>query len=277
MKKGKKELKKGKSTSIFNSLNKVIGDFIYSFIDQVIVPRKKVVIPIIITIFIFFSILSIGVIGVSTYYIIKYRHVVYSFFTSGYTYKYKRQLEVKLASPIRIKLPIEQEITVPFKKRLSTRVPFKAVLSIPVKHTFDIPFEEPLKIHVNHAFPVKEFVKINSVFPIDTTVTVSVFGIDKDVRINGEFPLNVDVPIDHEFSFNETIEFQSMEPISVPVNYVFDVPVDIEVDVDIPIDMELTVPLKIDIDTDLIIEEKLPLILEFDMIINPFKGIEIIQ
>ena len=279
--KGKGGGKKNKPFPIFNALREEIKTYITErfipFVSDMITKRENDIRKAIFIFVIFFSLMITGFIGLSIYFYIEYRPLISSIINAGYTYKFKRKIFAKLAGPVRIKLPIEQQVTLPFKQIFRARVPFKTTFSIPVNQTFSLPIKEPISIYINHKFPIKEKVHINTTFPIDTTATVSLFGIDKDVKVKGNFPLNVKVPIDHKFHFDERISFKMTEPINVPIDQTFDIPIDVIVDAKFPIDMEITVPLKLYFDTDINIDQKIPVLIEFDMIFSPLKGIEVIQ
>ncbi|MDY6935520.1 MAG: hypothetical protein SVZ03_15005 [Spirochaetota bacterium] len=270
-------MKNRKIITLLIALMNEIIDGTEAFFVEKIIPRKKILIRIIIFVIILFFLIFLGFIGVTTYVFFKYRPVIWSFLDTDYTYKFDRLVNAQLAAPIRISLPVEQRINIPFKKLLRAKVPFKTVLSIPINKTFELPFEKPISVYLDHVFPVNEVVHLDTKLPIDTVTTISLFGINKDVRVKGDFPVDFDIPIDHKFRINDNISFLPKEPVSVPINHTFDVPVDIVVDVNFPIDVDLDVPLKLDFETDLTIDQKLPVIIEFEIIFNPLKGIEIKQ
>lgn len=263
-----KSLTKSTSHLISALRNRAISLIVWIFTN-----RKKIIISSLILIFL----IMIASLSFTAYIYIKYRPLIYSILDKDYTYKFERVVKARLAAPVRVKMPIEQEVEFPFKHDLRIKFPFKDVLSIPLKHKFKIDLDEPITILIDHTFPINETVHLNTVFPIDTKTSVNIFGIKKDIGIKGNIPVDYHVPIKHDFHYQDKISFISPEPIIIPIDNVFDIPLDIVLDVNLPIDMSLKVPLKIDFDTEFFLEQKIPVLIEFDISFNPLKGIEITQ
>lgn len=262
----KKTEKKGIDKNRFPAIYSLKTE-IKDYLKELITARKKLLIALVIC---FACIIIFGV-----FFFIKSTPVLWSMLNNDYKFHFTTQVWAKLAAPVRVNMPIDQTFKVPFKDKIHVKLPFKTVMSMPINQTFDIPFRKPVKINLDHTFPINEVVHLKAVIPIDTVANISLFGINKDLGVRGTFPVDVDVPVVHNFRLNDTFDFTVKDPVRIDINDVFNVPIDMNVDMDLPVDMILNVPMKIDFNTEIEINEKLPVIMEFDVIINPLKGVNI--
>lgn len=209
------------------------------------------------------------------FYLIKTIPTTWNFLNSDYKYHVKTLVWVNIGAPVNISVPTDEIFQIPFKETLDLTVPFKAVIPIPINQNFEIPIEKPVSIKLDHTFPIKETVRVKTVVPLDTTTQVKAFGISKNVAIKADVPFDAEVPIDHPFRLNDTLSFNVKEPLSIFINHTFNVPMDLMVDVELPLDLKVAVPMKFNYKTQIDVKEKIPIIVEFDIVINPLGGIKI--
>ncbi len=195
--------------------------------------------------------------------------------TSGYSFNTSIEVLARIETPVKVSAPLEQNIKLPFKENLHINLPIKTTLSVPIVNTFEIPIEKPISITIDHKFPVNEVVAIDVMAPIDSDVNAKLFGIEKSVKIHGELPIKLDVPISHEFRFKDTFKLRVIDPISMPIDHVFNIPVEIDIDTYIPVDVMLDIPVKLNLDSEILIKDEIPVILDLDINFNPLKGITV--
>ena len=197
------------------------------------------------------------------------------FLRSDIKYHVKTLVWVNIGAPVKITIPIKEVFLIPFKENLDVSVPVKGMIPIPIHHTFDFPVEKPIVINLDHSFPIKETLNVKTVVPINSTTNVNLFGINKNVDIKADIPVNFDFLLDHPFHFKEKMSLELTEPLSVYIDHTFNVPIDMTVDVNLPLDLDISVPLDFEYKTDITIKDKIPIIVEFDIVVNPLKGIRI--
>ncbi len=227
---------------------------------------------------IFFSSLMIlftFISGVILFLVYQNRDLIKTISTSGHTFTTSIEVLARIETPVKIFAPLEKNIKLPFKQNLHVNVPIKTTLSVPIINTFDVPIEKPISISIDHKFPVNEVVAIDVMAPIDSDVDAKLFGIEKNIKIHGELPIKLDVPISHEFRLNDTFKLSVIDTISMPINHIFDIPVEIDIDATIPVDVTLDIPVKIDLESEIFIKDEIPVILDLEINFNLLKGITI--
>lgn len=250
----------------YPELNKLLSE-IKQLLKELIVKRKKIII---------LSLVSfVTLTGILIFLLIENTPLLWQAINREYRFHFKTQVWAKLAAPVAINIPIDEVFKVPFKDTMHFSVPFKTTMPMPIDQRFNIPIIKPITVHVDQIIPIEENVHINTVLPMDTVTNVTIFGVSKDVRIKSQVPVDTVIPVKHDFHINRDLTFEFAEPVNIYVKEIFKVPVDVVVNTDFPVDMILTVPMKFNFNTSVTFDEKLPIIVEFDIVITPFKGVYI--
>jgi hypothetical protein len=112
-------------------------------------------------------------------------------------------------------------------------------------------------------FHADERLNIKTEFPFETKVTIKILGVNTDVPVKGVIPLNIDIPLKHDFHIKDTLAVKPQGSLPFPINSVFDVPLDFMLHGKVPIDGMLAAPIKDKFNTDVILKDRLPITLEF--------------
>lgn len=211
--------------------------------------------------FVFAPVVFVIFLAFSTYFLVKYGPFMLSLYEQKYIFK--RIVTASADSNIPVSASIDQVLSVPVKKDIHFSYPLKTAINVPVNHTFYVPFDKPINIPIDHVFRVDENIRFKSEVPFETTVNIKIFGMNKEVPVKGTIPLDMVIPIKHDFHIQDTIAVKSKNPIPFPMKYTFDVPVDIMLKGDIPIDEVISVPIKSQINADVMLKKKFPVTVEF--------------
>jgi hypothetical protein len=195
------------------------------------------------------------------YFFVKYGPIVLSLYEQRYIYK--RIIKASVDSSIPVSASIDHTFHIPIKNEFDYAVPVKTVIKLPVNQKFYVTFDKPLNIPIDHVFHVDENIDLKTEIPFETKVTIKIFGINKDVPVKGVIPLNMVIPIKHDFRIKDTLAVKPKESLPFPINSIFDVPVDFMLHGKVPIDGMISVPIKDKFNADVILRERLPITLEF--------------
>lgn len=206
-----------------------------------------------------------------TYFFVKYGPVVLSLYEQRYIYK--RIITASVDSSLPVSASIDHTFHVPIKKEFDYAVPVKTVVKLPVNQKFNVTFDKPLNVPIDHVFHIDEKVNIKTDFPLDTKVTVKVFGINTNVPVKGIIPLDIMVPLRHDFRIRGTLAIKPEEALSFPVNSVFDVPLDFMLKGKVPVEGTISIPIKDKFNADVMLRDKLPVTLQFSSFFGQKKFI----
>ncbi|KFZ44524.1 hypothetical protein DS62_00540 [Smithella sp. SC_K08D17] len=206
------------------------------------------------------------------YFFVKYGPIVLSLYEQRYIYK--RIITASVDSSIPASASIDHTFHIPIKNEFDYAVPVKTVVKVPVNQKFNVTFDKPLNIPIDHVFRMDEKLNIKTEFPFETKVTIKILGVNIDVPVKGVMPLNLVIPLKHDFHIKDTLAVKLQESLPVPINSVFDVPLDFVLHGKTPIDGMLSVPIKDTVNVDVILRDKLPVTLQFSSFFDQKKVIE---
>lgn len=195
------------------------------------------------------------------YFFVKYGPVVLSLYEQRYIYK--RIITASVDSSLPVTASVDHTFQIPIKNNFDYAVPVKTVVSLPVNQKFNITFDKPLNIPIDHVFHVDEKLNVKTEFPFETKVTVKILGVNTDVPVKGVIPLNLVIPLKHDFHIKDTLAIKPQEALPFPINSVFDVPLDFVLKGKVPIEGMISVPIKDKFNADVILRDKLPVTLQF--------------
>ena len=206
------------------------------------------------------------------YFFVKYGPIVLSLYEQRYIYK--RIITVSVDSSIPVSTSIDHTFHIPIKNEFDYAVPVKTVVKVPVNQKFNVTFDKPLNIPIDHVFRVDEKLNIKTEFPFETKVTIKILGVNTDVPVKGVIPLNLVIPLKHDFHIKDTLAVKPQESLPFPINSVFDVPLDFMLHGKIPIEGTISVPIKDKFNADVILKERLPITLEFSSFFDQKKMVK---
>ncbi|KQC06012.1 MAG: hypothetical protein APR62_08745 [Smithella sp. SDB] len=206
------------------------------------------------------------------YFFVKYGPIVLSLYEQRYIYK--RIITATVDSSLPVSASIDHTFHIPIKNEFDYAVPVKTVIKLPVNQKFNIAFDKPLNIPIDHVFHVDEKINVKTEFPFETKVTIKILGVNTDVPVKGVIPLNMVIPLKHDFHIKDTLAVKPQEALPFPINSIFDVPLDFVLRGKVPIDGMMTVPIKDKVNADVILRDKLPVTLQFSSFFDQKKVIE---
>ena len=206
------------------------------------------------------------------YFFVKYVPVVQSLYEQRYIYK--KTITASVDSSFPVLASVDQEFHVPIKQNFPYSAPIKTVIKVPVNQTFNVTFDKPLNIPIDQVFRVNEKINLKTEFPFETKVTIKILGVNTEVPVKGVIPLNMMIPVKHDFHIKDNMAVQLQEPIAVPINSIFDVPVDFILKGYVPIDETISVPIKDKFNADVILKDRIPVTLEFSSFFGNKKTIK---
>ena len=220
------------------------------------------------------SVLFIFIIFISflIYFFVKYGPVVLSLYEQRSIYK--KTITASIDSSFPVSASVDQVFHIPIKQNFPYSAPIKTVIKVPVNQKFNVTFDKPLNIPIDQVFRVNEKINVKTEFPFETKVTIKILGVNTVVPVKGVVPLNVVIPIKHDFHIKDTMAVKPQEPIAVPVNSIFDVPVDFILKGYVPIDETISVPIKDKFNADVMLKDRIPVTLEFSSFFGNKKTIK---
>lgn len=206
------------------------------------------------------------------YFFVKYGPIVLSLYEQRYIYK--RIITATVDSSLPVSASIDHTFHIPIKNEFDYAVPVKTVVKVPVNQKFNVTFDKPLNIPIDHVFHVDENINVKTEFPFETKVTIKILGVTTDVPVKGVIPLNMMIPLKHDFHIKDTMAVKPQESLPFPINSVFDVPLDFILHGKVPIDGMISVPIKDKFNADIILKDRLPITLEFSSFFDQKKVVE---
>lgn len=206
------------------------------------------------------------------YFFVKYGPIVLSLYEQRYIYK--RIITATVDSSLPVSASVDHTFHIPIKNEFDYAVPVKTVVKLPVNQKFNITFDKPLDIPIDHVFHVDEKINVKTEFPFETKVNIKILGVSTEVPVKGVIPLNVVIPLKHDFHIKDTMAIKPREALPVPVNSVFDVPLDFVLRGKVPVEGMISVPIKDNFDADVMLKDKLPVTLQFSSFFDQKKVIE---
>jgi len=206
-----------------------------------------------------------------TYFFVKYGPIVLSLYEQRYIYK--RIITASVDSSLPVLVSVDHTFHIPIKNEFDYAVPVKTVVKLPVNQKFNITFDKPLDIPLDHVFHVDEKINVKAEFPFETKVNIKILGVSTEVPVKGVIPLNMVIPLKHDFHIKDTLAIKPQEALPFPVNSVFDVPLDFVLKGKVPIEGMISVPIKDKFDADVMLKDKLPVTLQFSSFFDQKKVI----
>jgi len=203
------------------------------------------------------------------YFFVKYAPVILSLYEQRYIYK--RIITVSVDSSIPVSASIDHTFHIPIKNEFDYAVPVKTVIKLPVDKEFKVTFDKPLNIPIDHVFHVDEKINVKTEFPFETKLAIKILGVNMNVPVKGVIPLNMVIPLKHDFHIKDTLAVKPQAALPVPVNSIFDVPVDFILRGKLPIDGMMSVPIKDKVNADVMLRDKLPVTLQFSSFFDQKK------
>lgn len=219
--------------------------------------------------------MSLSISGCFLFFIYKHRALIGQLAKDGYSFNTSAVVMVKIDAPVSVNAPVKQNFKIPFKEIVHIKAPVKTKIPVHIDKIFSIQTNNPIRITIDHKFPINEMIRIDTIFPVNSKIDATVFGMTKRIAINGDLPIKWDVPLSQEVRLNDTFSFLLDNTIDVSIDDIFDIPIDTYIECDVPVDLNISIPFETTLNADILVEDEIPVLLDFDFIFHLFKGIEV--
>ncbi len=213
--------------------------------------------------------------GISAWIFFKYKPILMNLNSSHY--KFKRTIDISINTEFSINAALDTIVSLPFEKDIKYKIPFDTTLNIPLDTTLDVPLSKPVKVVVDHDFRIDQDFYIKSKLPIDTTVETQVMGVNTELPVKGEIPIDISFPLNDYIKVDEELLCNTSDPISCTIKQSIDVPVKHMIEGVLPIRDTISIPLKFDLPAKIFIQDKIPCLVEFDVYFDLENGIRLEQ
>lgn len=165
---------------------------------------------------------------------------------------------------------INNELDVAMKGEISTMVPFKQTLTVPLRGRFDFDVE------MNARVPVQFDVQFDGVIPVDTQADVTIrTGINyknlkslRNLVIETTLPLKFPLPVSLNIPVDDVIDLSYSGPLSADIDQDLQAPVDTVLRTRLPIDQTIRTPVTAAIPLDVRIDPGQTRLLITELFIN---------
>jgi len=195
------------------------------------------------------------------YFFVKYGPIVLSLYEQRYIYK--KVITASVDSSFPVSATIDQVSQISIKKDFQYSVPVKTVVRVPINQTFNVTLDKPLNIPIDHVFHVDEKIDVKTQFPFETKVAIKILGVNTDVPVKGVIPLNMVIPVKHDFHIKDILTVKPQETMALPINSILDVPIDFTLKGNVPVDGTIPAVLKDKFNAEVMLKDRIPVTLEF--------------
>ena len=209
------------------------------------------------------TVFNMAIIGVATFLFIEYRPLVIRFLNGHY----KINLETDIAVNTRVPLSasIDTQISIPVDYSIPLSLPLKTVVSIPFDQTVALELDDAVPVRLTHTLNIDKGIKLQGILPVETVVKTKLFGVNTDLPIDVDIPIDMVMPIKEDLKIDEVIPLRLAKPIPVKLKEEVEIPIDHLFEAVLPLKGEISLPLKVDASTELNIDRSVPVILGLDM------------
>ena len=122
-------------------------------------------------------VISLSISGCFAFFIYKHRALIGQLAKDGYSFNTSAVVMVKLDAPVSVNAPVKQNFKVPFKEVVHVKAPVKTQIPVHINKIFSIQTDNPIQITIDHKFPLNEIIRIDTVFPVNSEIDATVFGL----------------------------------------------------------------------------------------------------
>lgn len=183
------------------------------------------------------------------------------------SYQLNRTVRARMPSWSSVDVAVDESIPVRLSKILEADIPFKQDVEVPINDDFTVPVDLTVSIPIDQEIFVETEVPIEAVIPLENVpVTTSLWGIkDITLPISGTFPINVTIPFKRPVHIKTRADIRIQQEVTVHVNKVFTLPLDLEPHVCLPVDDVFQVSLPDIVSVDARVTETIPVEVEAEL------------
>lgn len=184
-------------------------------------------------------------------------------------------VNIELQEALKAKVTIHDALDVDVTGNVKAVIPINEQLIIPVNQTLMPHVYFDNMVPIKTTIPVKEVLKVEQDMPIDTKVTVNVFGKDLSFPLKGVIPIKMDVPIELQVPLDQAVHLKFDSKVRTDLKESLRVPLVTTLDTQIPISGRLNVPVKTPLDATVDVQNVLPVKIQQGNLKIPLNSVQL--
>lgn len=177
----------------------------------------------------------------------------------------KKKINLNIDTIMPITSSINTKIDIPIKKWVSLNMPIQGNIEVSIDEPFNIPVTSPIHVSLDHLFPIKKDIHVNTRFEIDQNVKTKFLGFDRELPIKGEFPINLTIPLDEDIRIKDQFSLVTTAPLTCQIKHDLSIPINLSAKTQFMIDQKIPVPVNAEISTNIRLTGDLPCFFYLDI------------
>ncbi len=183
------------------------------------------------------------------------------------SYQLNKTVQARMPSWSPVAVEAKGPIPVRLSKVLEADIPFQQDVEVPVDSDFTVPLDVTISIPIDQEIFVETEVPIEAEIPLkDVMVQTNLWGLKNvSLPVSGIFPINITIPFKRTVHIKTLADVRIKQDVTVHVNKVFTLPLDLTTHVSLPVDDVFQVSLPENVMVNARVPDPIPVEVQVDL------------